>query len=81
MVAQHRAQMPENCIITQLAHCALEYSCFTAQNIFYRRYEGGIPVSNACNAACVGCISEQAADCCPSPPVSYTHLDVYKRQT
>ena len=67
MVAQHRAQMPENCIITQLAHCALEYSCFTAQNIFYRRYEGGIPVSNACNAACVGCISEQAADCCPSP--------------
>ncbi len=67
MVAQRRAQMPENCIITQLAHCALEYSCFTAQNIFYRRYEGGIPVSNACNAACVGCISEQAADCCPSP--------------
>ncbi len=67
LVAKRRAELPDNQIIAQLAHCALEYSCFTAQNIFYRRYEGGIPVSNACNAACVGCISEQAADCCPSP--------------
>ncbi len=67
LVAKRRAEMPNNRILAQLAYCALEYGCFTAQNIFYRRYEGGIPVSNACNAACVGCISEQAADCCPSP--------------
>lgn len=67
LVAKRRAELPENRIIAQLAHCALEYSCLTAQNIFYRRYEGGIPVSNACNAACIGCISEQEAECCPSP--------------
>ncbi|NLW16759.1 MAG: radical SAM protein, partial [Firmicutes bacterium] len=67
LVAERRAQLPDNRIIAQLSYCALEYGCFTAQNIFYRRYEGGIPVSNTCNAACVGCISEQEAECCPSP--------------
>ncbi len=58
---------PANRILRQLAHCALEYHCFTAQNIFYSRWEGGIPVSPACNAGCLGCISEQPAECCPSP--------------
>lgn len=58
---------PDNRIINQLSKCALEYSCFTAQNIFYRRWEGGIPVSPACNAACLGCISLQPSECCPSP--------------
>ncbi|MEG2212396.1 MAG: radical SAM protein, partial [Clostridiales bacterium] len=41
--------------------------CFTAQNIFYRRWEGGIPASPVCNADCLGCISLQASECCPSP--------------
>ncbi|KJS17157.1 MAG: radical SAM protein [Peptococcaceae bacterium BRH_c4b] len=58
---------PGNRIIGQLSRCALEYSCFTAQNIFYRRWEGGIPVSPVCNARCLGCISLQPAECCPSP--------------
>ncbi|MFZ7104887.1 MAG: radical SAM protein [Peptococcaceae bacterium] len=58
---------PENRIIKQLGYCALEYSCFTAQNIFYRRWEGGIPVSPVCNARCLGCISLQPGECCPSP--------------
>ncbi|MGI6226328.1 MAG: radical SAM protein, partial [Peptococcales bacterium] len=57
----------ENRIVRQLSHCALEYSCFTAQNIFYERWEGGIPVSPVCNARCLGCISLQPAECCPSP--------------
>ncbi|MFA5881647.1 MAG: radical SAM protein [Eubacteriales bacterium] len=56
-----------NRIIQQLGRCALEYQCFTAQNIFYRRWEGGIPVSPSCNARCLGCISLQPAECCPSP--------------
>lgn len=56
-----------NRIIKQLSKCALQYHCFTAQNIFYRRWEGGIPVSPACNARCLGCISLQPAECCPSP--------------
>jgi wyosine [tRNA(Phe)-imidazoG37] synthetase (radical SAM superfamily) len=44
---------------TQLSRCALEYRCFTAQNVFYARDEGAIPASAGCNARCVGCISEQ----------------------
>ena len=58
---------PKNRIVSQLAHCSLNYGCFTAQNFFYRRWEGGLPVSPACNAQCVGCISEQQSECCPSP--------------
>ena len=60
-------QFPENRILAQLARCATEYQCFTAQNVFYGRLEGGIPVSPTCNANCLGCISLQASECCPSP--------------
>lgn len=65
-IAKVKKILPENRIIDQLAHCSLIYGCFTAQNIFYRRWEGGLPVSKTCNARCVGCISEQPAECCPS---------------
>lgn len=47
-----------NPIYRQLARCALEWRCFTAQNTFYGRDEGAIPSSASCNAACVGCLSE-----------------------
>lgn len=67
LVRQRLGEFPGNRIIRQLSRCAMEYACFTAQNIFYRRWEGGIPVSPACNAQCVGCISLQPAECCPSP--------------
>lgn len=49
---------PENRILRQLARCSLQYSCFTAQNLFYGRWEAGIPTMTACNADCIGCISE-----------------------
>jgi pyruvate-formate lyase-activating enzyme len=61
------AAFPGNRILKQLAKCSLEYGCFTAQNIFYGRWEGGIPSSPACNAQCLGCISLQPSECCPSP--------------
>ncbi|MDO4581511.1 MAG: radical SAM protein [Bacillota bacterium] len=67
LIAARRREFPGNRIIEQLAHCALEYGCFTAQNIFYRRWEGGIPVSPACNAACLCCISEQPEGGAGSP--------------
>lgn len=67
LVRQRHEEFPDNRIIKQLSRCALDYACFTAQNIFYRRWEGGIPVSPACNAQCVGCISLQPAECCPAP--------------
>ena len=49
---------PDNHILRQLAKCSLQYGCYTAQNVFYGRWEGGIPTMNACNAGCIGCISE-----------------------
>jgi pyruvate-formate lyase-activating enzyme len=74
LVEQRTSENAGNRIIRQLGKCALEYRCFTAQNIFYRRWEGGIPVSPACNARCMGCISLQPAECCPSPQnrISFT---------
>lgn len=66
-VAALKKKFPHNRIVEQLGHCALTYGCFTAQNIFYHRWEGGIPVSPSCNAQCLGCISLQPSECCPSP--------------
>ncbi len=61
------SKFKDNRIIKQLAKCSLEYGCFTAQNIFYQRWEGGIPISPSCNANCLGCISLQPSESCPSP--------------
>lgn len=52
-------RFPDNRIYRQLAHCAQDYSCFTAQNIFYQRWEGGVPSMPKCNAHCLGCISRK----------------------
>jgi pyruvate-formate lyase-activating enzyme len=51
--------LPDNRLVPHLAICATDYRCLTAQNLFLRQGEGAIPVSPACNAACLGCISEQ----------------------
>jgi pyruvate-formate lyase-activating enzyme len=59
---------PGNRVLQQLSICALQYRCFTAQNVFYGRDEGALPASTACNARCVGCISEQPAG---GPPASH----------
>ena len=55
-----------NPIYRQLARCALEWRCFTAQNTFYARDEGAIPSSASCNASCVGCLSETQEGMPPS---------------
>ena len=67
LVRQRLAEFPDNRVIRQLAKCSLEYGCFTAQNIFYRRWEGGLPASPACNASCLACLSLQPEDSCMSP--------------
>jgi wyosine [tRNA(Phe)-imidazoG37] synthetase (radical SAM superfamily) len=58
----HVREFPSSALIRQLALCATEYGCFTAQNVFLRAGEAAIPVSPACNARCIGCISEQEPD-------------------
>jgi pyruvate-formate lyase-activating enzyme len=65
-VAAARAALPANRVVEQLAVCALEHNCYTAQNTFHRRYEGALPASPACNADCLGCISLQP-DPVPTP--------------
>jgi len=54
--------LPDSRLLHHLTTCATDYRCLTAQNLFLRRGEGAIPVSPACNAACLGCISEQWGD-------------------
>ncbi len=66
-IAAVERDLPGNRLVGQLAGCSLQWHCCTAQNLFYRRWEAGIPASPACNANCFGCISLQAAECCPSP--------------
>lgn len=67
LIKERLVRFPQNRILNHLARCSMDYQCFTAQNIFYNRWEGGIPVSPLCNARCLGCISLQPAECCPSP--------------
>ena len=67
LIARTKKDLPHNPIIEQLAKCSLKWHCLTAQNMFYRRYEAGLPVSPNCNARCLGCISLQKSGCCPSP--------------
>ncbi len=60
------AEMPDNRLLEQLSRCALDYHCFAAKNLFYRRWEAPLPTSPACNSACLGCISLQPSECCPA---------------
>jgi pyruvate-formate lyase-activating enzyme len=69
---RERLASDDNPLLQQLAKCALEYRCFTAQNTFYGRDEGAIPASSGCNARCVGCISEQPED---GPEASHQRID------
>src|ERR1039457_2313715 len=62
-----RLALPGNRLVDHLAICATDLRCYTAQNIFLRRYEGALPASPACNADCLGCISLQSDGAVPSP--------------
>ena len=55
-----------NRLFQQLSRCALEYHCFAAKNVFFRRWECPLPTSPSCNADCLGCISLQPSECCPA---------------
>ncbi len=66
-VCEKQAAMPTNRIVKQHAHCALDYSCPTASNLFFERWEMAIAVSPGCNARCVGCISKQEEEDLVSP--------------
>ncbi|MBV8726244.1 MAG: radical SAM protein, partial [Candidatus Eremiobacteraeota bacterium] len=62
LIRRKTASDPANRILSQLALCARDYGCFTAQNVFLEQGEAALPVSPTCNARCVGCISELQDD-------------------
>ena len=62
LVHAKQAAYPNNRVIAQHAHCALDYSCPTASNLFFGRWEMAIAVSPGCNSRCIGCISKQEED-------------------
>lgn len=66
LVRQMLKEMPNNRLLEQLSRCAVDYHCFAAKNLFYRRWEAPLPTSPICNSACLGCISLQPSECCPS---------------
>jgi molybdenum cofactor biosynthesis enzyme MoaA len=74
LVNEKQAAYPRNRIIAQHAHCALDYSCPTASNLFFGRWEMAIAVSPGCNARCIGCISKQEEEDLISPQDRLTFI-------
>src|SRR6266446_8691710 len=74
LVHEKQATYPHNRIIGQHAHCALDYSCPTASNLFFGRWEMAIAVSPGCNARCIGCISKQEEEDLISPQDRLTFI-------
>lgn len=66
LVRRMLKEAPGNRLLEQLARCAVDYHCFAAKNLFYRRWEAPLPTSPVCNSACLGCISLQPSECCPA---------------
>ncbi|MBC7872502.1 MAG: radical SAM protein, partial [Ferruginibacter sp.] len=59
-VVQLQKHYPLNRLVSHLTNnCALTYQCPAARNFSLGRWECPVPVSPACNANCVGCISLQ----------------------
>jgi pyruvate-formate lyase-activating enzyme len=67
LVRRRLATEPENRLLAHHAHCALDYRCPTASNLFFGRWEAACAVSAGCNARCVGCISKQEEEGLVSP--------------
>lgn len=65
---------PRNRVVAHLMRdCVMRYRCPNACNLALGRWECPVPVSPACNASCIGCISHQAED--SGFPASQHRLD------
>ncbi len=51
-------------LLEHLINCAVHNHCFAAKNLFFNRWEAPLPVSQGCNASCLGCLSLQPEDAC-----------------
>ncbi len=66
-VQDRLAGSPNNRLLKHLSHCALGYGCPAARNLFLGRWEAPLPTSPACNARCLGCLSQQQQGAFPAP--------------
>ena len=80
-VDRFRRDYERNRLLLQLSRCALEYHCFAAKNVFYRRWECPLPTSPVCNAECIGCLSSQPAESCTASHERITFIPTVKEVT
>ncbi len=65
-IERYGKEHPASPLLEHLVHCATHNHCFAAKNLFLKRWEAPLPVSQQCNAACLGCLSMQSDPSCPS---------------
>lgn len=72
LIRARLAENPGNRLLRHLSRCAADYHCFAAKNLFFGRWEAPLPVARACNAGCMGCLSEQPEG---GPLASHERID------
>jgi pyruvate-formate lyase-activating enzyme len=65
-IEKYQRKHPSGPLTEHLIHCATQNHCFAAKNLFLNRWEAPFPVSQRCNAACLGCLSLKNDLSCPS---------------
>lgn len=65
-IKKYKRRSKSGPLLEHLANCALHNHCFAAKNLFLQRWEAPLPVSRACNADCLGCLSLQPDQTCPA---------------
>ncbi|MFC1823640.1 radical SAM protein [Thermodesulfobacteriota bacterium] len=60
----YQKEQTDGPLLRHLVHCATHHHCFAAKNLFLKRWEAPLPVSQGCNAGCLGCLSIQPEQNC-----------------
>jgi pyruvate-formate lyase-activating enzyme len=63
-IRTYRKKHGQGPLLNHLFVCATNNHCFAAKNLFLGRWEAPLPVSRACNAECLGCLSLQKDPSC-----------------
>jgi pyruvate-formate lyase-activating enzyme len=63
-IRDFQRDFPSGPLMDHLINCATVNHCFAAKNLFLERWEAPLPVSQGCNAACLGCLSLQPDESC-----------------
>jgi pyruvate-formate lyase-activating enzyme len=71
-IERYKMERKTGPLIEHLVQCATHNHCFAAKNLFLKRWEAPLPVSQRCNAACLGCLSLSRDETCPA---SHNRID------